>query len=78
MILGIPPDELGRAGYFVPPMQRERLADAMEALASSRELRLKMGEIGKKRANTFFQYGTMLTKYLSLYKEVEQIGRDRI
>lgn len=78
LILGIPPDELGRAGYFVPPMQRERLADAMEALASSRELRLKMGAIGNKRANTFFQYGTMLTKYLSLYKEVEQIGRNRI
>ena len=27
---GGPNDTLGKAGYFVPPMQREKLADAME------------------------------------------------
>lgn len=78
LLLGIPPDTFGRAGYFVPPMQREKMADAMELLASSRELRLKMGAIGVQRANTYFQYNIMLTKYRNLYKEVEQIGRNRI
>lgn len=78
LILGIPPDTFGRAGYFVPPMQREKLADAMEILASSREVRLSMGKIGQMRASAYFRYNTMLTKYRDLYKEVEEIGRNRL
>ena len=71
LLNGGPSDTLGKAGYFVPPMQREKLADAMELLCDSRELRLKMGEIGQKRAYTYFRYHIMLTKYRDLYKEVE-------
>lgn len=78
LILGVYPDPFGRAGYFVPPMQREKLADAMEKLASSRELRIRMGENGKKRAHEYFRYEIMLTKYRELYQEVEKIGRNRI
>jgi glycosyltransferase involved in cell wall biosynthesis len=52
-------------------MQREKLADAMELLCESRELRLKMGEIGQKRVYENFRYIIMLTKYRDLYKEVE-------
>ena len=68
---GKPGDELGKAGYIAPPMQRSKLADAMEILCDSRELRLKMGEIGQKRAYEYFRYNIMLTKYRELYKEVE-------
>ena len=68
---GKPGDTFGKAGYCVPPMQRERLADAMEMLCESRELRLKMGEAGQKRAYEHFRYNIMLTKYRELYKEVE-------
>lgn len=68
---GGPNDTLGKAGYFVPPMQREKLANAMEILCQSRELRLKMGEIGQRRAYEYFRYNIMLTKYRDLYKEVE-------
>src|SRR5699024_7680664 len=50
LILGVPPDDFGRAGYFVPPMQREKMADAMEQLASSRKLRLELGRQGQLRA----------------------------
>ena len=77
LILGVPPDTLGRAGFFVPPMQREKLADAMERLASSRELRLKLGKVAQERARISFQYHTMLSKYKKLYQEVEAIGRNR-
>lgn len=71
LLNGAPGDTLGKAGYFVPPMQRERLADAMELLCESRELRLKMGEIGQRRAYEYYRYNIMLTKYRNLYKEVE-------
>jgi glycosyltransferase involved in cell wall biosynthesis len=53
-------------------MQREKLADAMELLCESRELRIKMGEIGQKRTYENFRYEIMLTKYRDLYKEVEK------
>ncbi len=71
LLNGKPGDTLGIAGYFAPPMQREKLANAMERLCESRELRLKMGEIGQKRAYEHFRYNIMLTKYRNLYKEVE-------
>lgn len=71
LLNGKPGDTLGKAGYFAPPMQRDKLADAMEILCESRELRLEMGEIGQKRAYEHFRYNIMLTKYKDLYKEVE-------
>lgn len=72
LLLGKPTDTFGRAGYCVPPMQREKLADAMEILCKSRELRLSMGEIAQKRTYEYFRYNIMLTKYRDLYKEVEK------
>jgi glycosyltransferase involved in cell wall biosynthesis len=72
LLNGKPGDTLGQAGYFAPPMQREKLADAMERLCESRELRIKMGEIGQKRAYEHFRYEIMITKYKNLYKEVEE------
>ena len=44
----------------------------MERLCESRELRLKMGEIGQKRTYENYRYSIMLTKYRDLYKEVEK------
>lgn len=71
LLNGKPGDTLGKAGLFVPPMQREKLADAMEILCSSRQLREEMGEIGQRRAEMYFRYIIMITKYKELYKEVE-------
>ena len=71
LLNGKPGDTFGKAGFFVPPMQRDKLADAMEILCESRELRLKMGEIGQKRTYEYYRYNIMLTKYRDLYKEVE-------
>lgn len=69
---GGPGDTLGKAGFYVPPMQRDKLANAMEKLCESRELRLQMGEIGQKRTYENFRYNIMLTKYRQLYREVEE------
>ncbi len=71
LIMGKIGDTFGRAGYCVPPMQRERLADAMEMLCESREQRLEMGLAGQRRCSEYFRYNIMLTKYRELYKEVE-------
>ena len=72
LLNGKPGDTLGKAGLFAAPMQREKLADAMEVLCESRELRLKMGEIGQQRTYEDYRYNIMLTKYRNLYREVEE------
>ena len=72
LLLGKADDPFGRAGYCVPPMQREKLADAMEILVESKEAREKMGIAGQKRAYEYYRYNIMLTKYRDIYKEVER------
>ncbi len=72
LLTGSSEDTFGIAGYYVPPMQIEKLADKMEIMCESKELRLKMGEIAKKRAGQYYRYNIMLTKYRNLYKEVER------
>ena len=63
-------DKLGRAGYVVPPTYRAGLTHAMEKMCSSRQLREKMGEIGQKRAGTYYRYEKMIGQYRDLYLEV--------
>lgn len=72
-------DRLGVAGYCVPPMYREGLTDAMEKMCSSRRRRLRMGEIGQKRVDTYYRHERMIEQYRQLYREVEETyGRNRI
>lgn len=66
-------DTFGKAGYYVPPMQREKLADAMERLCQSRQLRLEMGLNGQRRTYEIYRYPIMLKKYRDLYQEVETL-----
>lgn len=72
-------DTLGLAGYCVPPMFREGLADAMEKMCASRSRRIRMGMAGQKRVNQYYRHEQMLEKYRQLYREVEQTyGRNRV
>lgn len=72
-------DTLGIAGYCVPPMYREGLAQAMEKMCESRERRLRMGEIGRARVANLYQHERMIGEYRRLYREVEQTyGRNWI
>lgn len=72
-------DSLGPAGYCVPPMYREGLADALYMMCESRPRRIQMGRIGQRRVELYYQHQMMLDKYQNVYKEVEQeLGRNRI
>ncbi len=63
-------DDFGRAGYCVPPMYREGLAEAMVKMCRSRRQRLWMGSAGKKRVKAFFRQEMMMENYRKLYEEV--------
>lgn len=71
-------DKLGVAGYCVPPMYREGLAEAMERMCDSRRRRLRMGEIGQRRVERYYRHERMIEQYKELYKEVESFGGNRI
>lgn len=72
-------DGFGRAGYCVPPMYREGLAEAMEKLCVSRNRRLRMGENGQNRVKAYYRQERMLEEYRQLYREVEAVyGRNRL
>lgn len=70
LINGMEGDDLGIAGYCVPPMYREALCDAMELMCTHHEERFKMGLIAKKRVEIFFRHEEMIQNYLDTYNEV--------
>lgn len=63
-------DSFGAAGFCVPPMYREGLADAMEQMCRSKEMRTRMGENGRRRVDAFYRRENMVAGYQKLYKEV--------
>lgn len=62
-------DALGIAGYYVPPMYREGLANAMEKMCVSRTRREEMGIIGQKRVEKYYRHEFMLQNYRNVYDE---------
>lgn len=71
LLEGAPGDELGVAGYCVPPMYRQGLADAMERMCTSRARREEMGLIGQQRVARYYRHEQMLHNYRALYEETK-------
>lgn len=78
LINGMHGDDLGTAGYCVPPMNRSAIASAMEKMCLDRQQMLEMGRIGQERVRRFFRQEQMLDNYRKFYQEgVEHHGRNR-
>ena len=65
-------DRYGKAGYCVPPMYREGLAQAMDRMCASRARRLRMGENAQKRVKAYYRKEEMIEKYRKMYREVKR------
>ncbi|MDD5669999.1 MAG: glycosyltransferase [Candidatus Omnitrophica bacterium] len=61
----------GVTGLLVPPKNVYALSDAIEKLAGNKELRLQMGENGRKRVVDDFSLEEMIRSTEELYKEFE-------
>lgn len=70
LINGMGGDDLGAAGYCVPPMYREALCDAMEMMCVHPEERYRMGQTAKERVRRYFRHEEMIQNYLDTYDEV--------
>lgn len=70
LLNGMEGDELGSAGFCVPPMDREALCSAMERMCLRVEDRYRMGQIGKKRVEQYYRHEDMIQNYKRAYTEV--------
>lgn len=64
------PDEFGVAGFCVPPMHKESLANAMITLCKNKMTREEMGKAGKQRVQRYYLHEISMNKYMKLYQEV--------
>lgn len=72
LLYGMGEDTLGAAGYIVPPMHKEALANSMERMCLDAERRKNMGFIGRKRVGQYYTHVISMNRYRNLYQEVMQ------
>jgi glycosyltransferase involved in cell wall biosynthesis len=60
----------GKTGFLVPPAEPEKLAEKIIFLLKNEDLRLKMGDEGRKRAKEKFSLEVMIKNYEELYSKV--------
>lgn len=60
-------DELGRAGYVVPVMDSKAMAEVIIHCAANRERLAEMGQVGRKRIETYYRSEDFLNRYKSIY-----------
>ena len=67
LLEGSKEDNLGRAGYIVPVMDSQVMANAILQCAKEPEKLKKMGEVGRKRVESYYRKEDFLDKYKDLY-----------
>ena len=65
-------DKFGTAGILTHIMNLDEIAEAMIRLATHKEERLKMGEIGYQRVMAFYRIEQMKAVYQQIYEEFEK------
>lgn len=63
-------DELGKAGYIVPVMDSDAMAEAILKCINNPKKLKEMGEIGKKRVQKYYRREQFLSQFEKLYQEV--------
>jgi len=61
-------DTCGVAGYYVPPMNKNELAQAMYRMCTDTKERLRMGENGQNRVRKFYTHQYSMDCYRNLYR----------
>lgn len=66
----------GETGYIVPINRADMIAEKLLTLLDAPQLRLKMGEMGKKIIREKFSVGHHINKIETLYYELAEAGRN--
>lgn len=71
LIEGEEGDENGHAGICVPPMHQSELLLALIELCNRGELRMEMGEAGRKRIKQYYNMDKMIRSYRLVYEKAK-------
>lgn len=71
LLEGMQDDDLGIAGFCVPPTSIDELKEAMGKMAQNHESRENMGVIARKRVSQSYQYPQMISQYRLMYEGVK-------
>ncbi|WP_391572650.1 GT4 family glycosyltransferase PelF [Cohnella sp.] len=73
-------DGIGSAGFIVPVMHYEQMAQAAITLCKQEKLRREMGKNAYERVKNHYRQDDVIANYRRLYSEIggELLGRDRI
>lgn len=71
-------DNLGAAGFCVPPMNRKAMTQAMAKLCMDASMRLEMGAVGQKRVHRYYCHQDMIANYNALYEGALSDGGYRV
>lgn len=63
-------DTFGQAGYVLPVMHYEEIAEALLKLCRNEDARLEMGRNGQDRVSTYYTRDIFITGYKSLYQKL--------
>ena len=66
-------DRLGPAGIVVPVMNSEAMAEAILYCIKHPKERMKMGDVGRKRVQTYYRKDVFLKQYRALYDNLEDV-----
>ncbi|NND97377.1 MAG: glycosyltransferase family 4 protein [Pirellulaceae bacterium] len=59
-----------QTGFLIPPSDTKALAEAIKQLGSDRELRIRLGQEGRRRFTDQFRHQTMTRQIRDLYRDV--------
>jgi glycosyltransferase involved in cell wall biosynthesis len=59
-----------KTGILVPPCDSKALAEAIERLIIDKELRRKMGKLGRQKAEKYYDWKSIAQRYIHLYEEL--------
>lgn len=73
-------DHFGPAGFIIPVMNSEAMAEAIITAIKNPNLLKQMGVAGRKRVEKYYNRDTMLSEYRNLYDQLggKEFGRNRI
>lgn len=70
LLYGAEHDNYGRSGLIVPTMNVDKVAEAIVSMAKNKNMREKMGRVGRTRTADFYQNEEVVRKYKRIYEDL--------
>lgn len=69
LIEGNENDRFGAAGIYVTPMHQSEMLEALLEMSENKNMRIRMGAVGKQRVRTYYNLDIMVKNYRETYQK---------